>query len=139
MVVLDHEENAMVNAPPCPYCGNPARLVSGREVYPHRRDLAARRYWRCEPCDARTGADWNKGFAPSGRLADAALRAAHAEAHRAFDPIWKTREMTQGEAYRWLAGELGLPKAVVRIGFMDAALCRRVVEACQRRQPRAAE
>jgi hypothetical protein len=124
----------MTAPPSCPYCGNPAKLVTGRQVYPHRKDLAARRYWLCSPCKAWAGADWNKGFAPSGRLANAELRAEHAAAHRAFDPIWKSREMTQNGAYRWLSEQLGMPKALVRIGFMDAAMCRRVVEACENRQ-----
>jgi hypothetical protein len=121
------DAGALVTPPRCPYCGVPAKLVTGRAVYPHRADLADRRYWRCDLCLARAGADVARDFAPTGRLANADLRAAQAAAHQAFDPLWKSGAMTRNAALRWLATELGLPKASIHFSQFDEALCTRVV------------
>ena len=39
----------------CNYCGLSATLVDGTVIYPHRRDVAAKKYWHCSPCDAYVG------------------------------------------------------------------------------------
>ena len=56
--------------PKCPYCENPAVLVTADEVGAHNDP---RKYWRCKPCAAHipchTGTE-----NPIGRLANAELR-----------------------------------------------------------------
>jgi hypothetical protein len=87
--------------PVCPYCEQPAGLVDGTRVYPHRPDLGHKRFWLCGPCDAYVGCHaegawaWvdgrrttSDGTWPLGRLADAELRRAKSAAHRAVDPLW---------------------------------------------------
>lgn len=118
--------------PTCPYCGRPARLSSGREIYEHRNDLGNRRYWQCIPCDAFTGAD-EKNFAPVGTMANPELRKARAAAYAAFHPIWQSGAMSRNAAYRWLAEALHLPKPLVHINRFDVATCARVVEIVSRR------
>lgn len=70
---------------------------------------------------------------PLGRLATKELRVWKMKAHEAFDPLWKSREMKRGDAYGWLAGELGIRVEKCHIGMFDEAMCGRVIEACATR------
>ena len=126
----------------CAYCGNPAKLVSGDIIYPHRPDLHDKKMWHCAPCKAWVGC--HPGTTePMGRLANAELRAAKMEAHSAFDPIWQERWKTKSAAdptykkhharggrYKALALAMGIPKQDCHIGMFDVAQCRRVVDIC---------
>lgn len=129
---------------PCPYCSRQAKLVSGRVIYPHRPDLAEKRFWLCTPCDAYCGT--HPDGRPLGRLANAALRKAKMAAHAAFDPLWhpfqaqqraypearvpsaRLRGIMRTRAYHWLAEQMGLALGDCHIGMFDEAQCRRVVE-----------
>lgn len=113
----------------CPYCAAIADLVTGEAVYPHRRDLHERLFYRCRTCDAWVGT--HRGTTkPLGRLANAELRQAKVAAHAAFDAKWRRLAWKRGAAYRWLASALGIDSRSCHIGMFDVDLCRRVVEAC---------
>lgn len=119
----------------CDYCGNPAKLVTGKEVYPHHPDLHRLNFWQCAPCGAFVGCHKKEGgngdgTKPLGRLANAELRAARKRAHAAFDPVWREGHMKRKQAYDWLAKELQIPAAQCHIGMMDLETCRRAVAAC---------
>lgn len=114
----------------CPYCKGSASLVDGAAVYPHRPDLAAKPFWACLPCGAWVGCHPG-GTKPLGRLADAATRKAKMAAHAAFDPLWRSGRMTRREAYRWLAGQLGISFERCHIGHFSAEECAAVVEAVE--------
>lgn len=121
----------------CDYCRRPARLVTGRVIYPHRSDLAALRFWHCAPCAAWVGCHkTGDGTTPMGRLADAELRRAKQEAHAAFDPLWQqegNKGAARARAYRWLAQELKIPAEQCHIGMFDVDQCAAVVIAVHRR------
>lgn len=127
----------------CPYCDRPAVLKTGRDMYPHRADLHALRFWCCDPCGAHVGCHkpgnflivegrkiTSDGTLPFGRLANAELRSLKMEAHRAFDRLWHFGELTRHNAYRWLAHELGVSIDTCHIGMMDEEGCRTVIELC---------
>lgn len=114
----------------CPYCEKPARFVTGREVYPHRRDLWAQKFYLCSPCSAWVGCHKSTGK-PFGRLANFQLRTIRSRAHAAFDPIWKDGPTTRKDAYKWLAKEIGIEFAVCHIGDFDEAMCQRVIDVCR--------
>lgn len=123
----------------CDYCSKPAELVGGDVIYPHRPDLADKKFWLCRFCDAyvgchRSGA-WTEagisdGTMPLGRLANAELRLAKSQAHAAFDPLWRKGVLSRSAAYAWLSRELGVPKNKCHIGMFDTQTCRRVVQLC---------
>ena len=117
----------MVN---CPYCSEPAQLVTGQVIYPHRSDLWSKKFWHCAKDEAYVGCHGSSQN-PLGRLANAELRGAKMRAHAAFDPIWREGSMTRTEAYVWLSKELGIPGNECHIGMFDADRCKRVVEACR--------
>lgn len=113
----------------CHYCMAPAELVGGDVIYPHRADLANKLFYRCEPCGAYVGCH-DGTDKPLGRLADAELRAAKSAAHRAFDPLWRSKQMKRSEAYKWLAEQLGIEGKDCHIGMFDVETCWRAVRAC---------
>lgn len=125
----------------CPYCNQPAQLVSSTEVY--RRDYGP--IFLCRPCEAWVGCH-DGSFRPLGRLANAELREWKMKAHAAFDPIWQNlcdaevrrvgpyrgiKHIIRNEAYRRLAERLGIKVGQCHIGEFDVETCRRVVNICQ--------
>lgn len=118
----------------CDYCGSKAPLVTGRDVYPHRPDLYAKKFYQCRPCDAMVGV--HEGTTNAlGRLANKELRVAKMAAHSAFDPLWKSGQHKRGKLYGWLANQLGIEKKDCHIGMFDVDMCRRVVEVCKTSKP----
>ena len=108
----------------CPYCERPAVFVDSSEVYNGR---SYGMIYLCKPCWAYVGV--HKGTdKPLGRLADAELRRWKIKAHAVFDPLWKTKQMSRGAAYRHLQNKLGIPKADCHIGMFDVDTCKRVIE-----------
>ena len=113
-------------SPICPYCNSFSNLVSGKEIYPHRKDLFSLSFYSCSGCDAYVGT--HKGTKkPLGRLANAELRKSKSEAHMAFDPLWKKGGMKRKEAYKWLAKSLGVDGKDCHIGMFDIDTCKEVV------------
>jgi hypothetical protein len=115
--------------PNCPHCNRPAELVTGRTIYPHRRDLFEKWFWRCVPCRAQVGHASAGTTNELGRPSNKELRDAKMAAHAAFDPIWKSKSMSRKEAYQWLADVLATTRSV-HIGESDVETCKRVIELC---------
>ena len=113
----------------CPYCGGDAELSTGHKVYPHRPDLASLKIWACFPCDAWVGTHKNSGE-PLGRLANAELRMAKRKAHAAFDPLWKSGQMSRKKAYALLSEKMGLTPDETHIGMFDVEQCKTVILLC---------
>jgi hypothetical protein len=108
----------------CDYCSQQAELIDSEKVYGRSYGLI----YICWPCDARIGV--HKGTTrPLGRLANKELREWKKRAHAAFDPLWKSKQMTRPDAYRWLAKEMDIKDAArdCHIGMFDVADCQRVV------------
>ena len=51
-------------------------------------------------------------------------------AHAAFDPLWKSGQMSRSKAYSLLAQKMGLPKSETHIGMFDVEQCEAVVLLC---------
>ena len=115
----------------CPYCGAEAHKVTGKEIYPHRKDLYSKKFYQCKPCDAYVGCHPNSDK-PLGRLANADLRRAKMAAHAAFDPIWKSGNKSRSKAYSWLAEAMKLTPDKCHVGMFDVAQCEQVVALCKR-------
>ena len=121
----------------CAYCLREAELVTGAVIYPHRPDLADKKFYNCSPCGAWVGCH-DGTETPLGRLANAELRRAKGAAHAAFDPFWRakirrdgvSKKEARGLAYKWLAGQLGISREDCHIGMMGPETCRLVVKIC---------
>lgn len=131
----------MSSAPIC--CGQPARLTTGAEVYPHRPDLHDKPIWRCDVCpDAYVGC--HPGTTePLGTPAGPDLRRARRMLHeRMIDPLWQTadrsgaygpldeegrrvvRQAARGRVYGFLADRMGLTRDETHTGLFDLEQCR---------------
>lgn len=120
----------------CPYCDRSAELVGGDVIYPHRHDLARKKFWLCTPCNAFVGCHaQGDGTRPLGRLANAELRAAKQAVHRVFDPLWRDsrphRNRLRRRAYEWLAGHLGIDVKKCHVGMFDVETCNRAAQICR--------
>lgn len=118
----------------CDYCGKEAHLTTGLKLYnKHRFDLADKKFWVCRPCKAWVGCHPGT-VKPLGRLANAELRKAKMAAHEAFDPLWRSGELSRSEAYAWLARTLGVSPANCHIGMFDVDGCDAVIAAVAERR-----
>jgi hypothetical protein len=116
----------------CPYCVQIPTLVTGKTVYPHRKDLHSKYFYYCDNGhDAAYVGCHPNTLTPLGRLADATLRKLKMAAHAAFDPIWKDGRLSRGQAYEWLSFNMGLPKELTHIGMFDEEQCQRVIKLCK--------
>ena len=132
----NHNGHSLVEVPTrCGECGGMASLVDGTAAYPHRPDLADKRFYRCR-CGAQVGCHPGT-LEPLGPPASDRTRRARSRAHAHFDALYKEvgRRHPEGgsprkRGYRWLSARLGIPVGECHIGMMDAATAERVVEIC---------
>ena len=54
------------------------------------------------------------------------------KAHEEFDPIWKRGKINRGQAYQWLAEQLGIEVGACHISWFDAATCELVIRICRK-------
>jgi zinc-finger-containing domain len=132
-------------APLC--CGQPARLTTGREIYPHNHGLADRHFYKCAACGAYVGC--HKGTKRAlGIPAGPELRNARQLLHdRRLDPIWKAadqlpdydfrgdpdaglarhrvRQTARKRVYAFLADRLEIPREDCHTAAFDLETCRR--------------
>jgi zinc-finger-containing domain len=126
---------AAETAPCCQYCGEAAKLVTGKEIYPKYANLHDKKFWSCTKCKAyvgchEAGKGYGDGTRPLGILANAELRAAKQAVHSSFDMLWQDGEMTRRQAYSWLAGKLQIPVENCHIGMFTVEQCERAEEFC---------
>lgn len=122
----------------CPDCG--AAMVLRETKKFHYRNGKPRLFYGCSrwpDCRAAHGA--HPDGKPVGKPGTERDKKARMTAHAAFDQLWKSGSMHRSQAYKWLAEQLGVEKKDCHIGKFDAAMCARVVEACNRRSQPSAE
>lgn len=121
----------------CPYCRSQTRVIDSALIYRGQSYGWAVACDKFPACDSYVGCH-PRSQRPLGRLADKELRLAKSRAHEALDRLWKpagrrSREWVQArrqEAYRWLAGALGVKERHCHVGMFDVDMCRKVVEVC---------
>lgn len=92
----------------CLYCQKDvhARLTNGKEIYPHRPDLAYKKFYICDICKNYVGCHPNSerplGFIPSKEI-----RKARLHIHRLLDPLWQNKLIKRGKAYKILSDKMG--------------------------------
>ena len=104
----------------CPECGAPMELKDGR----FGTFYGCTGFPRCTV----TGSVHKGTDRILGTPADRETKAWRIKAHAAFDPLWKSGNMTRPDAYKWLAGELGISVEDCHIGHFDIRQCKRVIE-----------
>ncbi len=65
-------------------------------------------------------------------LANGDLRHKRIEAYRAFDQIWRSRIVTQANAYRWLLEKYSLREDQAHIACFSDYICDDLIRECQK-------
>jgi hypothetical protein len=106
-------------------------MVTGKTIYPRRKDLHGKFFYLCEPCKAYCGChpSTNK---PLGTLANEKLRKLRSMAHAAFDPKWQDGDMRRRDAYEWLSDKMQIMYEDCHIGMFNEKQCWDVIEICNR-------
>lgn len=90
--------------------GADARLTSGAEIYPHRKDLYSLPFWKCDECKNFVGChhktrDRTK---PLGCIPTQEIKNARSHIHRVLDPLWKSKKWDRSALYQEVAKRLGI-------------------------------
>ena len=87
-----------------------ARLTDGREIYPHRPDLSALPFWKCDTCGNFVGCHHKTKdrTRPLGVIPTPEIKKARSHIHRLIDPLWQSGKMTRLGVYAALADRLGI-------------------------------
>ncbi len=109
----------------CCGCGKKvaARLTDGGEIYPHRPDLQALPFWKCDTCDGFVGCHHKtkNRTCPLGVIADKKMRNARKHIHAILDPLWKSGGMSRKRIYARLSKALGREYHTGEIRSIDEA------------------
>jgi zinc-finger-containing domain len=96
----------------CCGCGKyvDARLINGKEAYPHRRDLYSLPFWKCDTCKNIVGCHHRTKdrTRPVGVIATPELRKVRRIIHETLDPLWKNKHFTRKHIYNYLARKLDI-------------------------------
>ena len=96
----------------CAGCGDhvDARLTSGAECYPHRPDLVALPFWKCDGCGNWVGCHHKTSnrTRPLGCIPTREITAIRKQIHGIIDPLYKNGSLSRREVYRRIASELGI-------------------------------
>lgn len=95
----------------CCHCGADvqATLITGRQAYPHRRDLAALPFWRHDACGNHVGCHHKTRdrTRPLGSIPGPAMRIKRSEVHRVLDPLWQRGGHSRHSLYARLSEVIG--------------------------------
>lgn len=100
-----------------------ARLTDGREVYPHRPDLADLPRWKCDGCGNSVGTHHKTKdrTRPLGNIPSPELKRARMHIHELIDPVWRTKRMKRGTLYGEISKRLGYEYHTGEIKTLDEA------------------
>jgi len=100
------------------------RLTDGREIYPHRKDLAALPFWKCDTCGNYVGCHHktDNRTNPLGTIPTEETRKARSMVHRHIDPMWSKGLIGRKELYGKLSAHIGKTYHTANITTMDEAI-----------------
>lgn len=93
----------------CVECGGKikSRLTDGNEIYPHRSDLKSKKFWKCDHCGNYVGCHPNSDNNPLGFIPSTEIRKARREIHAILDPLWRSKKISRGKAYKYISNRIG--------------------------------
>lgn len=107
----------------CGCSGNSfATLKRGDEIYPHRKDLKAAFFWKCNSCGNYVGTHkHSKKHTPLGVISTQEIRAHRRKIHKAFDPLWKSGKISRNAAYKLISKKCGYEYHTAEIRTVEEA------------------
>lgn len=94
-------------------------LVTGKDIYPCRKDLYELRFYQCLDCNGYVGT--HKDGRPLGYIVNNEVKKMRIRIHNLIDPIWKSRKMKREEVYKKLSDFCGRQFHTGSILSMDEA------------------
>lgn len=90
--------------------GIDANLVTGKEIYPHRKDLHRLPFWQCPTCRNYVGCHHKTQdrTRPLGVISTPQMRKAKMGLHETVDRPWQSGHLERREVYRRMAEHLGV-------------------------------
>lgn len=100
-----------------------ARLTDGREIYPHRPDLAKLPFWKCDACGNYVGCHYKtkQRTRPLGNIPTKELREARQHIHKILDPIWMNGGAGRNEIYDKISKAVGWKYHTANIRTVEEA------------------
>lgn len=100
-----------------------ARLTTGSEVYPRRKDLSALPFWKCDRCGNHVGCHHKTATPtkPLGVIPTPEITNARKHIHAILDPIWKSGRIERKKLYRMIGNRLGKEYHTAEIRTIDEA------------------
>lgn len=100
-----------------------ARLTDGREIYPHREDLSALPFWKCDACGNFVGCHHKtkNRTRPLGCIPTPELKEARKKLHALIDPIWQSGKMRRKQVYAAISAEIGREYHTAETRSLDEA------------------
>ena len=80
--------------------------ATGKEIYPHRPDLARLEFYQCNGCGNYVGCHKDTGK-PLGIIVSGEVKKARIHIHELMDPVWKSGRIKRSELYRRVTDALG--------------------------------
>lgn len=98
-------------------------LVTGKDVYGHRKDLHSLPFWRCNTCRNFVGCHHKtkNRTKPLGVIANKEIKNARIHIHALLDPIWQKKRLPSGVIYAKINEKLGYPYHTAEIRDIDVA------------------
>lgn len=98
-----------------------ARLTSGKEIYPHRSDLASIPFWVCDTCNNYVGCHHKtkNPTNPLGNIPTPRMRKARQHIHALLDPLWKNKHFTRKEIYDLISNHMGFNYHTAKLRNLD--------------------
>ena len=101
------------------------KLITGKEVYPHRKDLYLKSFLQCPYCDSYVGCHPCTNN-PLGCIVGPEVKQARSYIHSILDPIWQSGAITRNQLYKELSNKLGYHYHTAGIRNMEEA--RQIIE-----------
>ena len=100
-----------------------ARLTDGAEIYPHRPDLYALPFWKCDKCGNFVGCHHKTKdrTRPLGCIPTPEVKNARQHIHKVLDPLWESGKANRKQVYADLTSLIGREYHTAEIRDIDEA------------------
>lgn len=100
-----------------------ARLTNGKEIYPHREDLAQLPFWKCDVCGNYVGCHHKtkNRTTPLGCIPTPEIKKARMAIHAVIDPLWKSGAISRNNLYRKISNRCGRDYHTAKIHSVEEA------------------
>lgn len=83
-----------------------AEAITGKEAYPHRKDLYNLKFYKCPKCNNFVGTHKGTNI-PLGCIPNKELKQRRMQIHSIMDRLWKEGRIKRGELYKQISSKIG--------------------------------